>query len=267
MTCLFPLWAHRSDGPNENGKYPIQFGARKSIDSESALQVPCGKCEGCQVDKSRIWAVRMYHEMSLHEQSCFLTLTYADNDQLLIDKEHLQKFVRALRDKHFKLRYFACGEYGDQTRRPHYHMVLFGHDFLAGSYEINSQLYGNKYLEAVWKRGNVVVAPLSFDAICYVAGYVTKKMGKDDGFQLMSRKPGIGKGWLVKYKDELIRNGFVVIDGQKLNIPSQYMKWFEREFEEVKEKRQENAKHYSWEELAAKRANIRAKLKLKTGKI
>lgn len=266
MTCLNPMWAHRSDRPNENGKYPIEFGARKSVLDESALQIPCGKCEGCVVDKSRIWSVRMHHELSLHEQSSFVTLTYADDNQRVIDKEHLQLFFKRLRKK-ISCRYFACGEYGDQTRRPHYHMVLFGADFLGGSYKINEELYGNKILESIWGLGNVVVAPVSFNAICYVAGYVCKKMGKDDGFQLMSRKPGIGKGWLDKYKQELIDNGFVVIDGQKLNIPNQYMKWYEREFEEVKEKRKENCKNYKWEQLENKRANIRAKLKLKTGKI
>lgn len=267
MTCLNPIWCHRTDLPNENGKRPLVFNSRKSILHDDALQVPCGKCEGCQLDKSRIWSVRMYHELSLHSQSCFVTLTYADDNQRVLDKSHFQDFMKRLRYRFGKFRYFACGEYGDQTRRPHYHMVLYGSDFLGFSYKVNDKLYGNKALEAVWGHGNVVIAPVEFDAICYVAGYVCKKIGKDDGFQLMSRKPGIGKGWLDKYKQELINNGFVVIGGQRMNIPNQYMKWYEHEFEEVKEKRKENAKSYTPEALAAKRANIKAKLKLKTGKI
>lgn len=266
MTCFSTLYAWRSDTPNPNGKHALVFNAKKSIDDESCMQVPCGRCLGCASDKSRIWSIRMYHELSMHAQSCFITLTYADDNQRELSLPDLQNFIKRLRHK-TKLRYFACGEYGDQTRRPHYHMVCFGADFLGMSYKINDQLYSNKILEDIWGHGSVVVAPVSFGAICYVAGYVTKKIGKDDGFQVMSRKPGLGKSWLDKYRQELVNNGFVVVDGKRLDIPPQYLKWYEYEFEEVKEKRKENVRRYTTDQLAARKANLKSKLKLKSGHI
>jgi hypothetical protein len=41
---------------------------------------------------------------------------------------HFQKFMKRLRDriKPLKIRFFHCGEYGDKTRRPHYHALIFG---------------------------------------------------------------------------------------------------------------------------------------------
>lgn len=92
-----------------------------------ALQVPCGKCIGCKSDKAMMWSIRCYHEASLHERNAFVTLTYEDAPPALV-KEDLQKFFKRARHS-FDFRYFACGEYGEATHRPHYHALIFGQDF------------------------------------------------------------------------------------------------------------------------------------------
>lgn len=67
-----------------------------------------------------------------HEYSCFLTCTY-DEEHLPseLDKTHVPKLIRAIRKKypHRTIRYYACGEYGENTLRPHYHVLLFGMDW------------------------------------------------------------------------------------------------------------------------------------------
>lgn len=94
--------------------------------------IPCGKCDACKKAYRRMWSLRAEAEARLYKDNCFVTLTM-DNDNVTkeVSKEHLQKFFRALRDKGYKFRYFACGEYGrhpmtGDRERPHYHAILFG---------------------------------------------------------------------------------------------------------------------------------------------
>ena len=95
------------------------------------LAVPCGKCIGCRIAKRKEWSLRMLHELTYHPQSSFITLTYDDyhlpSDNSL-KKRHLQLFIKRLRKNlgERRIKYFACGEYGGQTMRPHYHAILFG---------------------------------------------------------------------------------------------------------------------------------------------
>ena len=89
----------------------------------------------CRIALSREWATRVLHESDYWDHSCFTTLTY-NNEHLPKDgslhKDELQKFFKRLRkylgDR--KMKYFACGEYGDEGHRPHYHAILFGIDYL-----------------------------------------------------------------------------------------------------------------------------------------
>lgn len=188
------------------------------------LQVPCGKCTGCRADRALVWSLRCYHEASLYTQNSFLTLTYADPAPPKLDKTHLQNFFKRLRKDGVKLRYYACGEYGDATKRPHYHASIFGQDFLAKSVKISDQVYVSDYVQDLWGHGQVQLAPFNMSTACYVAGYVAKKIGNedDDSFQLQSQ--GIGFTWLEKYYDEVRRNGCVVIEGRKYPVPPAYLR-------------------------------------------
>ena len=207
MPCYSPLkgWKDRETGG-------IKF---RGDDTAEKMEVACGQCLGCRLDHSRMWAMRIVHECSLHEVTggnCFVTLTYRDRvecteDQLRdgyhvpddwsLHKKHVQDFMKRLR-KAFepqRIRFFLCGEYGNRCKhgidlslvkcplcnvgRPHYHVCLFNCDF--PDLEVYSSRDGeNRYtspmLEAIWKYGFVDVGELNFDSAAYVARYCLKKV-------------------------------------------------------------------------------------------
>ena len=98
------------------------------------IKVPCRKCIGCRIDYSRDWAVRCVHEAQMYEDNAFITLTYSEQNvppDGFLEKQHFQKFMKRLR-RHFApktIRFYMCGEYGEEFGRPHYHALLFGIDF------------------------------------------------------------------------------------------------------------------------------------------
>lgn len=177
-------------------------------------------------DRAQTWAIRMYHESTLHPQNSFLTLTY-DEKHLpsTLVKRDVQLFIKRMRRSVCALRFFAVGEYGGETRRPHYHLVIFGNDFLQGAFQINETLYGNPYVQKAWSKGLVSIARAEYASMAYVAGYAVKKIGDKDTFNLMSRKPAIGKGWIEKYRQDIINNEKVVIEGKELPVPKCYLTW------------------------------------------
>lgn len=226
MSCFYPKDAWFAKRLNDNGRRPIVFNPNDGY-RDMPLQVPCGKCGGCRAERSREWAVRMYHEAQMHEHSSFLTMTYAEPAPDNINKEDCQKFIKRLR-KSFDVRYFITGEYGGLTHRPHYHAVIFGNDFkYSNTFKINEQLYCSPVLNEIWKHGQVACADFTMSAACYVAGYVNKKAGDTDTFNLMSTKPPLGLEWLKKYYSDLVKTGSVVVEGRELPIPREYFRWSE----------------------------------------
>lgn len=137
-------------------------------------------------------------ESIAHEHSSFVTLTY-DEDHLpengtLIPSD-LQRWLKRLRKRlPNAIRFFACGEYGDQTGRPHYHVALFGKE---PPYDPQK----DPDIAQTWTDGYHFSGTLTVQSAHYIAGYVTKKMtSKDDArlhgrypeFARMSLRPGIG---------------------------------------------------------------------------
>lgn len=227
MPCATPIRVWRGKEPNpDTGRFPLVFKGKQAAQVEQDFQIPCGKCLACKSARANAWGVRMYHEASLHPQNCFLTLTY-ENPPRTIVKRDLQLFFKRVRKHGLSLRYYAVGEYGDQTRRPHYHAAIFGHDFRGGSFNINDQLYSSPVISRLWGLGQVAIADLSLDACMYIAGYVQKKAGDDDTFSLMSTRPGIGHAWLDKYHDDLARTGTVTVQGREYAIPPAYLRKLE----------------------------------------
>ena len=199
MPCYSPLKGFRN---KENGGIVFK---RSSIAGEE-MEVSCGQCLGCRLDRSRMWAMRCVHEASLHEMdggNCFITLTYDDEhlpESWSLDKSHYQKFMKRLR-KHFapqKIKFFMCGEYGDKCQhipiyssltveacdqcsvgRPHYHAILFNcsfHDLVVVGSKDGQDVYSSPTLEAIWGMGLTQVGECNFQSCAYVARYVTKKV-------------------------------------------------------------------------------------------
>lgn len=236
MSCHNPIPAWRSRDISDlssGGKLKIVF--REDLGfPNTRMDLPCGQCAGCRLDRARQWAIRCLHEASLHTENCFLTLTYAP-DKLPPDgslrKEDMVKFLKRLRKKYAQrtIRFFQCGEYGDDFGRPHHHCLIFGLDFLDKipfSKSGENQLYISPTLNAIWGHGYCVIGALTFDSACYTARYILKKItgkGADEHYQgrtpeyvTMSRRPGIGREWYDHYKDDLyttdkciVRDGFV----------------------------------------------------------
>lgn len=165
--------------------------------------VPCGQCLACRINRRRKWTCRILLEAARCAGSIFVTLTY-DEDNVpteLIDDiptkvlngDHLQSFMWAVRKSRFgPTRFFACGEYGENTQRPHYHIVMFGKHCNAPNQDL---------IHDLWGRGHITISELNPTRAAYVASYTVKKMTKGDDkrlsgrppeFTRMSRKPGIG---------------------------------------------------------------------------
>lgn len=208
------------------------------------------------------------HEAQLHEDNCFITLTYDDqhlpHTGTLIPRD-LQLFMKRLR-KAFphKIRYYSCGEYGESSARPHYHACLFGHSFndtLTYSNNRGIPLGISPTLSKLWPYGFSTVGAVTFESAAYVARYCTKKVtGKkaDDHywstdpetgemhpiapeFARMSNRPGVGAGWYELYRDDVYPSDTVIVKGREQRPPRYYDTLFERtnpeELDEIKRKR------------------------------
>lgn len=241
MPCYHPLQAWRSI----TGSNQVVFKIEKGLPG-TELELPCGKCIGCRLDKAKDWAVRCMHEASLHKQNCFITLTYDDfhlPEGGTLVKKHLQNFFKRFRDLLFRvndkdksktptIRYYAVGEYGSQLDRPHYHVLLFGFAFpdcVLFRQKGKSRLYVSGVLQALWPHGFCSIGELNFDTACYCARYVQKKyigdnpddhyQGRIPEFALMSRKPGIGFGWFELYHDDIYNADRCVLSNGLITRP------------------------------------------------
>lgn len=194
------------------------------------IERPCGKCPACRSQKAQEWTYRLYAEQKLHAKSCFITLTYDDENLsrrlrksevtafYSLDKKELQDFMKRLRkNSGVKLRFYGVGEYGEHTHRPHFHLIVFGLDE-------NDE----RVIRQSWQFGFVKVGSVTPSSIAYVARYCVKKLYEDrfdyadmvPEFSLMSNRPGIGFNAIEKgvrrTKDNEI---FVWFQGKRLGVP------------------------------------------------
>lgn len=189
----------------------------------SHLKVPCGKCPKCLTANSNSWLFRLLEEKKQHIYHEFVTLTYQDeklvyNDQKpILVKDHLSQFFRKMRRKKTdKIKFFACGEYGGQTNRPHYHAIIFG----AHQEEILNH----------WEHGHVHFGDVTEASIRYVTNYVNKhkRIFTDvtPEFKLMSK--GLGKSYITdeikRYHEQGMKDYVTLRDGVKLPMPRYYKK-------------------------------------------
>lgn len=217
--------------------------------------IPCGQCSGCRLDRAHSWSDRLQMESLFQgeDRTWCVTLTYDDehlpgHDRLVLDRETLQPcytgclnmddvsaWMKRLRFALCQpgIRFYAAGEYGENTRRPHYHVILFADIPDARSVksvdgEHISLPRGRMWspiVEKTWGKGLTDCSPAGMAAMSYVAGYVTKKLyGQhekeyQDGVARfreilpeiteqpresarMSRDPGLGVPWIIEHADQ-----------------------------------------------------------------
>lgn len=177
------------------------------LPDKRAMYVPCGQCMACRINRAQDWALRLWIESRQYSDLCFVTLTYNDeNCSGSLCKRDLQLFNKRLR-KARSFRFFACGEYGSSTRRPHYHMIVFGigvDDSVWKGKRYDSRSHGWYCQCDFWPFGHVYLGEVTPQSIAYVCKYTTKAVfGKgavsaydelclERPFNTMSRRPGIG---------------------------------------------------------------------------
>lgn len=288
--CLYPMLGIQV-GLTEKGKpnyHLIPYSDpdyRKYAADERYIQIPCGVCIECRLKKSRDWATRMMLERQYHDESYFLTLTYDDDKMPLsyvpdmetgeaievgtLVVKDVQDFMKRLR-RHLEyrnlpqIRFYACGEYGSQTHRPHYHLIVFGLH-LDDIKEFKRSKLGFPYyisdtIAKLWPYGYHLICNVTWDTCAYVARYVTKKLGGDykefydifniqPEFSVMSRKPGIAKQYFDEHKDDIYKMDELFLKlhdgGKKVKPPQYYDRLYDVEhhdrLEAIKEDRRRTA--------------------------
>lgn len=260
------------------------------------VELPCGQCIGCRLEYSRQWAIRCVHEAQMHERSAFITLTF--NDESLppdrsISVRELQLFFKRFRKaiSPIRIRYFACGEYGEERQRPHYHACIFGFDFPdkipCGVNKQGDTLYSSSLLSEVWPYGFNWIGNVTFESCAYVARYMLKKhKGKDSpdfyelidpdtgevSFQVkefctMSRggeRGGIGRDWFELFRSDTDKD-FITLRGVRMALPKFYDMLLEQSdsdaFLDRKLKRKYEAK-LNKEDNTPARLSVKEKIKL-----
>ncbi len=260
MPCVKPLNGYVA----ENGGWQ---GIKPDDRAPIKMRVPCGQCLGCRIDRRKQWGARIMHEASEYRDNSFLTLTYRDKIQCnkhqlkhgfhmpesgSLVKSHHQKFMKRLRH-HYpdrRIRYYQCGEYGDETNRPHYHSCLFNlsfHDEQLYSQNHGNPLFTSETLENLWGYGFATVGDLTYESAQYVAGYVLAKVTgarADDHYHRIDERgnsywlqpeyatmstgakkgDGIGAAWFKTYHEDVFPDQDMPVPGVGIvrGIPRYY---------------------------------------------
>jgi len=279
MPCFHPLQAFYSNSElTKSGKRAVmfkRFHTKERYDlglceraSDPNFLVPCGRCQGCRLERARQTAVRCMHEASMHAENSFITLTYAPEylpSNRSVNYSEFQLFMKRLRKRHGSgIKFFECGEYGGKERRPHFHACLFGASFLdrkLWKMSGKEKLFISDDLSDLWPFGFSTVGDVTFESAGYCARYVLKKVtGKaaDEHYQFVdkangvlhqllpehshsSNKPGLGKMWYDQFSDDVYPSDEVIVNGRSCKPPRYYDKLLERvspeRFQLIKEAR------------------------------
>lgn len=276
MPCYHPINAWQTT----NGE--VIFAERGDV--RRTLTLPCGQCRGCRLKRSRQWAIRCLHEAKTYTHNCVTLLTYDDQhipDNGDLTHRHVALFLKRLRQHAHReqtallikgalataptiltttphadmglrpiprpdIRYYMCGEYGEQNNRPHYHMCLFNCDFADKKYKYTtpagSQIHTSETLNNIWQLGHTSIGELNFESAAYTARYIMKKITGDlakqhyeslntetgeifnrtPEYNQMSRRPGIGAKAFDKWGKDWYPQGKVITRGHQSNTPRYY---------------------------------------------
>lgn len=261
--------------------------------------IPCNNCIGCRLDYSREWANRGYLEAKCWKQNYFVTITYEESNMKVLEEcldeneitywndgtwngtlvpEELTQFIKNIRQIMSRdynqdgIRFMACGEYGEENERPHYHIIFFNLNLPLNTFYnpkiINNEMYyQNTIIERAWKKGISNISEASWNNIAYTARYITKKVngktsseyyaskGQSKEFLRVSRAPGIGKYYYDKHKKEIYERDEIIIKNKTGIISCKPPKYFDSLYEK------ENPEHFKKiKKERIKRAKSNAKL-------
>lgn len=199
-----------------------------------AVPVGCGKCPSCKKRRVDGWVFRLLQEEKISQTSHFITLTYdtrfvpiTKNGFMTLRKEDFQNYMKRLRKlcPDAKLKYYAVGEYGSQTKRPHYHAIIFNVP--------DTQLFVDAWFLNGQQIGSVHVGAVSGDSIAYCMKYIDKPHtrmmhGRDDRekeFPLMSKKLGanyLTDEMVAYHQSDLTRLYATKEGGHRVALPRYY---------------------------------------------
>ncbi|ALS03454.1 VP4 [Gokushovirus WZ-2015a] len=224
-------------------------------------------------------------ELQYHDSAYFVTLTYDDfhvpkayypdpvtgeaHTSYTLCKRDFQLWMKRLRKKFsdYKIRFFACGEYGGLTKRPHYHAIVFGlhlNDLVKYKTVKEGDSYYTYYnsdsMQETWPNGFVVVGEVTWESCAYVARYVTKKLSGEHAdfykkfnlvpeFLDMSRRPGIARQYYDEHGKDIYDHAYINVStpkgGRKFKPPRYFDRLFDIDcpgfLDELKERRKRNA--------------------------
>lgn len=246
MECIRPLKA------GFDSDYNLTFSQKKFNKELAPLQFPCRKCLACRLNMAREKAIRCIHEAKMHDQNMFLTLTY-DQDNLGDGRLHyidFQLFMKKLlkhanknihcKENRIHIPFMVTGEYGDKTKRPHWHAIIFNYRPTDAkkkyTHHTGETVYESEEISKLWGKGLIEFASVNLETAGYVARYAAKKLGhgndQDHDYHPIhktSSKRAIGKSFLEKYYLDIFNAGFVVLpNGQKASIPRYYVDWLKK---------------------------------------
>lgn len=276
MKCTHP----RTVGFKADGK-TLAWSQKDYSKEYPTFQLPCRKCIECRLDYAREWAVRCMHESQMYENNCFITLTY-DDEHLESPKliyKHFQDFMKRLRyrisestldPENSKIGVFVTGEYGEKTKRPHWHALIFNWRPTDAKphYENGhgDQVYTSTLLTDLWGKGHAELGDVTFKSAGYCARYAAKKLvhGSDEehDYHPISKKSShqaIGKKWIEKYWKQIVDWDQINLpDGSIVSVPRYYQKWLAKNKPEayleylanVKTKKREHAEKLGSKERA-----------------
>lgn len=205
MRCTSP----RTVGFQSDGK-TICWSPKKYSKEFASFQMPCGKCTSCRLISAQQTAIRCVHESQQHQQSCFITLTYSDENlkSAKLQYRDFQLFIKRLRSKIYHdtikdipgeittevkkeirektaISVFVTGEYGDRNQRPHWHALIFGWHPKDAKYHRSTdrgdRIYTSKQLDDLWGHNDSIQRPneigeITIESASYCARYATKKL-------------------------------------------------------------------------------------------
>jgi len=207
----------------------------------SGVALPCGQCGHCRRNRASEWTARLVNELSYWKDSCFLTLTYSDEElpeDESLEPEELTLFLKRFRKEvGVKIKYYAVGEYGEETLRPHYHLILFGipYDY-PGFVRLYPQATDEKLKGMVgiksWTHGCAHVGTVTQDSIDYATGYVMKALTGPLATEVYGRRElpfarqstGLGKQFVLDNQTELLSTASMRSGSAQVRLPRYYKK-------------------------------------------